>query len=45
MNAFADGLNYYLYTHPQVTPKVIQRFEPWMALSFTEGASAATSSV
>jgi acyl-homoserine-lactone acylase len=38
MNAFADGLNYYLYTHPQVTPKIIQRFEPWMALSFTEGS-------
>jgi acyl-homoserine lactone acylase PvdQ len=38
MNAFADGLNYYLHTHPQVTPKVIRRFEPWMALSFTEGS-------
>ncbi len=38
MNAFADGLNYYLHTHPQVTPKVIKRFEPWMALSFTEGS-------
>ena len=38
MNAFADGLNYYLYTHPRVTPKVIKRFEPWMALSFTEGS-------
>jgi acyl-homoserine-lactone acylase len=38
MNAWADGLNYYLYTHPQVKPKVIQRFEPWMALTFTEGS-------
>ena len=38
MDAFADGLNYYLYTHPQVTPKVIRRFEPWMALAFTEGS-------
>lgn len=38
MNAFADGLNYYLYKHPQVKPKVITRFEPWMALSFTEGS-------
>ena len=38
MNAFADGLNYYLYTHPEVKPKVIRRFEPWMALSFTEGS-------
>jgi acyl-homoserine lactone acylase PvdQ len=38
MDAFADGLNYYLYTHPQVAPKVIRRFEPWMALAFTEGS-------
>ena len=38
MKAFADGLNYYLYKHPQVKPKVIKSFEPWMALSFTEGS-------
>jgi len=38
MIAWADGLNFYLQTHPSVHPKVIQRFEPWMALSFTEGS-------
>ena len=38
MVAFADGLNYYLYTHPEVKPKVITRFEPWMALTFSEGS-------
>ena len=38
MNAFADGLNYYLYKHPEVKPRVIKHFEPWMALSFTEGS-------
>ncbi|MEZ4457904.1 MAG: acylase [Gemmatimonadales bacterium] len=38
MNAWADGLNYYLHTHPEVKPRVITRFEPWMALSFTEGS-------
>jgi len=38
MVAFADGLNYYLYKHPEVKPRVIQRFEPWMALTFTEGS-------
>jgi acyl-homoserine-lactone acylase len=38
MDAFADGLNYYLYKHPGVSPRVIRRFEPWMALSFTEGS-------
>jgi acyl-homoserine-lactone acylase len=38
MNAFADGLNFYLSKHPEVKPRVIKRFEPWMALSFTEGS-------
>ena len=38
MNAFAGGVNYYLYTHPEVKPKLITRFEPWMALTFTEGS-------
>jgi acyl-homoserine-lactone acylase len=38
MNAFADGLNYYLLKHPEVKPRVIKKFEPWMALSFTEGS-------
>jgi len=38
MNAFADGLNFYLYKHPEVKPRVINRFEPWMALTFTEGS-------
>jgi acyl-homoserine-lactone acylase len=38
MDAWADGLNYYLATHPDVHPRAITRFEPWMALSFTEGS-------
>lgn len=38
MNSYADGLNYYLHTHPSVKPEVIKRFEPWMALSFSEGS-------
>src|ERR1700678_4081882 len=38
MDSFADGLNYYLFKHPEVKPRVIQHFEPWMALSFTEGS-------
>ena len=38
MDAWADGLNYYLAVHPNVTPRVIKHFEPWMALSFTEGS-------
>jgi len=38
MDAWADGLNYYLHTHPEVKPLVLTRFEPWMALSFSEGS-------
>ena len=38
MNAWADGLNYYLYKHPAVKPRVIKQFEPWMALTFSEGS-------
>jgi len=38
MNSFADGLNYYLFTHPQVKPKLLTHFEPWMALCFSEGS-------
>jgi acyl-homoserine-lactone acylase len=38
MDAYADGLNYYLDKHPDVKPRVIRRFEPWMALTFSEGS-------
>ena len=38
MVSFADGLNFYLYTHPAVHPKLITHFEPWMALAFSEGS-------
>ena len=36
--AWADGLNFYLATHPATRPRVIEHFEPWMALAFTEGS-------
>jgi len=38
MDAWAAGLNYYLATHPEVKPRVLTRFEPWMALTFSEGS-------
>ncbi|WP_426176299.1 penicillin acylase family protein [Massilia sp. TWR1-2-2] len=38
MVAFSDGLNFYLHTHPEVKPKLISHFEPWMALAFSEGS-------
>src|SRR6476469_2766188 len=38
MDAWSDGLNYFLASHPDVHPRVLRHFEPWMALSFTEGS-------
>jgi acyl-homoserine-lactone acylase len=38
MDTFADAMNYYLATHPDVEPKVITHFEPWMPLAFSEGS-------
>lgn len=38
MDGWADGLNYFLHTHPEVQPRVLTRFEPWMALTFSEGS-------
>ena len=37
-NAFADGVNYYLHTHPEVKPKLLTRFEPWFPMYFSEGS-------
>ncbi len=42
LDAFADGINYYLYKHPAVAPKVLKRFEPWFHLMFTDGSVSAT---
>ena len=38
MDGWADGLNFYLATHPRTSPKVIRHFEPWMTLAFSEGS-------
>ncbi len=37
-NAFADGINYYLHTHPEVKPRLLTHFEPWMPMYFSEGS-------
>lgn len=37
-DAFADGINYYLQTHPEVRPRLLTRFEPWMPMYFSEGS-------
>jgi acyl-homoserine lactone acylase PvdQ len=42
LNAYADGINFYLHTHPAVKPRVLHRFEPWFALLRTNGSISAT---
>ncbi|MBT8083244.1 MAG: acylase [Gammaproteobacteria bacterium] len=37
-DAWADGLNYFLLTHPEVRPQLLMRFEPWMPMFFSEGS-------
>ena len=37
-DAFADGLNWYLMSNPDVKPKLLTRFEPWMPMYFFEGS-------
>ncbi|MEI6264792.1 MAG: penicillin acylase family protein [Sphingobacteriia bacterium] len=41
--AHADGINYYLFKHPEVHPVVLKRFEPWFHLMYTDGSVSATS--
>lgn len=38
LDAFADGANHYLKTHPETKPKLITEFKPWMPLMFSEGS-------
>ncbi|MBO9562210.1 MAG: penicillin acylase family protein [Niastella sp.] len=41
LNAWADGMNYYLYKHPQVKPALLHYFEPWYPLMWTDGSISA----
>jgi acyl-homoserine lactone acylase PvdQ len=43
LDAFADGVNFYLSKHPETKPLVLQHFEPWYPLMFTDGSVSATS--
>ena len=40
-NAFADGINYYLYKNPSVKPALLTRFKPWYPLLWTDGSIGA----
>ncbi len=42
LQAHADGLNYYLYKHPEVHPKAISYFKPWYHLMWTDGSVSPT---
>ena len=43
LNAYADGINYYLYKNPQVKPVLLNRFQPWYPLLWTDGSIGAIS--
>jgi acyl-homoserine-lactone acylase len=43
LNAYADGINFYLHTHPQVKPALLTRFQPWYPLLWTDGSIGAIS--
>ncbi len=43
LNAYADGINYYLQKHPEVKPKLLTHFEPWFPLLWTDGSIGAIS--
>lgn len=43
LNAYADGINYYLYKNPQIKPALLQRFQPWYPLLWTDGSIGAIS--
>jgi acyl-homoserine lactone acylase PvdQ len=43
LNAYADGINYYLQKHPEVKPKLLTHFEPWYPLLWTDGSIGAIS--
>ena len=43
LNAYADGINFYLYKHPAVKPVLLNRFQPWYPLLWTDGSIGAIS--
>lgn len=43
MNAWADGINFYLFKHPEVKPALLTRFKPWYTLLWTDGSIGAIS--
>ncbi len=42
LDAHADGINYYLYKHPQVKSEVLKVYKPWYHLMWTDGSVSPT---
>lgn len=42
LDAHADGINYYLYKHPEVNAQVIKKYKPWYHLMWTDGSVSPT---
>lgn len=42
-DAFADGINYFLYKNPDIKPALLQKFESWFPLLWTDGSIGAIS--
>ncbi|MBC5842506.1 penicillin acylase family protein [Flavobacterium sp. F-380] len=43
LDSYADGINFYLYKHPEVKPALLTHFEPWYPLLWTDGSIGAIS--
>ncbi|HEX5151644.1 MAG TPA: penicillin acylase family protein [Parafilimonas sp.] len=39
--AYADGINYFLYKHSNIQPALLNRFQPWYPLLWTDGSIGA----
>ena len=43
LNAWADGINFFLFKHPQIKPALLNHFQPWYPLLWTDGSIGAIS--
>ncbi len=41
LNAYADGINFYLYKNPSVKPVLLKKFRAWFPLLWTDGSIGA----
>ena len=41
LNAYADGINFYLFKNPKTKPILLTKFQPWYPLLWTDGSIGA----